>query len=1364
MKKLMTCLLAVLLCGLSFCWADGVTVSGTVNNSSVSWWEDGSTVTLTPSSGEAKTVGLTRGTNPDYSYSWSFKFENVTDGEYTLSFRGESYSYLYTVSQSVTVSGSDVTGITLNPTMTAMLMTVTVKEQAESEYDASPIEGAQVTYKKKDASEEGITVTTNSAGRVTLEVEAATQYTITVTATGYKSVTLEEVQSTTSETIMMEVIPVTLSGTLKMGETAVTALPEGMGLAIVIGGQNQYTPAISANGYSVECKAGVAKIYVTNQAVTNSTNVGANGTNIYLKLAADYTVTTPENGSFTITAADNTATQNIVLTKTAAVVSGTASVQLSDQGLTLTKQGETEPAYYAVFGYNSTTFRFDAVAAGIYTLGCKEPGYQIKGEAPVVTVTGTTDVNLGAVELEAVEAEYKFKNSGLSYWDNSAYKTVYIEGATLKLYPFGQTEGEALASGTTGTDGIATLKTNAKMGDKFTVTLEGVGLFPQQATVEVKEATNTVNGLSTVWLWASGKVNYEGDIDTGAFQILVESYGSMQNILGGYGSIVLFDSETGDFSLGASSSYKPNGTAPIIFTGREKDTRFFLYDTVKDVNFSNGVVTQNLTLKKDADKGYMRVGLKYQFNDASPINSISGVTINGYLPGDTYNASMHGTTDNYGYVYFLVNKDTKFDSLKPTIYGDNGLLYKAGETMKNVDGFFTDGQGTKRPNEKDIYVEGAEPTATVTISGNITNLEGLGSDVKVALQTQRDLQVMTAAISNGQYTFSNVPVFTQGGYSPSPAVLPIFLTEVDAKYDATYGASVPYNYAVTPKTVTVDHGATSATLNLTVVKIGCNVSGTVSPATSGQSVISLTKQGESPHWADIVNGAYKFQGVPAGTYTLNVNCPGYEPASKEVTVAETLADVTVEAITLTAAEMTVTVSGSLGATNPYTNKYEYFDGAELSIWNSEGTEKLAEQTLPEKDGYGYIQSGFTFKATAGTKVLFKMTHPSIEPVSKEYTVNGTILTINASDLNYQFLDNEDEDHPVMTSFKADWNATFDSLKLSWSWPANADGKIKKISMHRKLSGESGDGTEVKTWESATAFTAAELPVAFTDTVKQPTSYTYMFNIMYADLARKNASFIADKREGTRYTLTYAVNDDKMGTLTSYAQPAGDYMEGDLITVTAKANKGYKFVEFLKNDQKLTDAEIERMTMIGDTAATFGFNMPAENLTIKAVFAAKDPSAVTEYTVTLKSNNEAWGKVEGAGKFEEGTEIEVKATVTDATKYAFVAWKEGDKVVSEDATYKFKVEKDITLTAEFKELTANENLKAAQWAIFAEDGAIVIKGINGDRYDIYDLNGRLCGAALCTGAEIRLSVASSKLYIVRRLGADGSFDAKKIVVR
>lgn len=1376
MKKLMTSLLAVLLCGIGFLWADGVTVSGLVKystNPAISW-EYNSSVTLETSDGTKTTQDLTRGDyhQDDGSYDWTFKFENVTDNTYTLSFKGYADSYIYTASQSVTVSGSNVTDIMLNAAYTAINMTVKVMEKTTDYYNKPTIEGAQVTYKEKDASGEGTTVTTNSGGRVSFEAEPNKHYTITVTATGYKTVTLEDVVATTSKDIEMEVIPVTLSGTLKVGATTLASLPEGMALVITVGG-TKYTPEIGENGYSMECKAGAANIYITDQL---NTNFDYYVSEINANRAADYKVITPENGSFTVTAGtDNTATQNIVLEKTAAAVFGTTSVWVGDNGLTLTSQGESETTYTAKYLANSNNFRFNSVAAGTYTLGCKQTGYQLKGEAPTVTVTGTTDVNLGAVEIEAVEAEYTFTGT-VDFRGNA------IVGATLKLYPLGQTAGEALASATTNEQGEYTLKTNARMGDQFTLTLSHATLITTETTVTVIGETNQVGGSGStsagqnpdiMWLWASGKVNYEGeDIDTGNFQILLPRGSSVENVLGYAGaSKVLFNSETGDFSLG--STQQPSSTCTITFVGREKGTRFFLTDTAKDVDFSNGAVTdQTLTLQKDANRGYMRVGVKYQTSE-SVINSVRGVTVYGYLPGDTYTASMHPTTDNYGYAYFLVNKDTKFDSLKPLIYGDVAMLYKAGETMKNVDGFFTDGQGDFRPNDLVINLEGAEPTARVTISGNITTLPGLGDDVKIGLQTQRDLQVITADIVNGQYTFENVPVFTQAAsnyYLPAvPAVLPIFLMETDAKYYSVYGVSVPFNYEVTPKTVTVEHGASSATLNLTVVKIACNVSGSVSPAKTGEA--TLTKQGdeEPTYKANIVGaGTYTFQGVLAGTYTLNVNCAGYSPATRDVTVEATLADVTVPAITLESAPLTVEVGGVLTASR--NGKTYYFEGAELAIYD--GDEKLAESTVPEGSMGTF---SFTFTSTIGTTVRFTMKHPSIKDVSKEYKVTGDKLTINASDLNYEFIESGNDDYVVMTGFKAEWNADISGLNLSWTWPEGADGKIKKITLRRKLSGETGNGVELTTWEATgdnphdNTFAADELPVAYADTVTVSTSYAYLFEILYADLHRESVWFTADMRDGDRYKLTYTVNDDKMGTISSYMQPEGEYQENDPITVTATAKPGYKFVEFLKNDQKLTEAELGRITLLGsdrDSVAIFGFNMPAEDLTVKAVFAAKGqaPDVTVEYTVTLVSSNEAWGTVSGGGKFKEGTEIEVKATVTDAAKYKFVAWKEGDKEVSKDATYKFKVEKDITLTAVFEEVTANENLKAARWTIFAEDGAIVIKGINGDRYDIYDLNGRLSGSALCTGAEIRLGVAKSKLYIVRRLGADGSFDAKKIVVR
>ena len=69
----------------------------------------------------------------------------------------------------------------------------------------------------------------------------------------------------------------------------------------------------------------------------------------------------------------------------------------------------------------------------------------------------------------------------------------------------------------------------------------------------------------------------------------------------------------------------------------------------------------------------------------------------------------------------------------------------------------------------------------------------------------------------------------------------------------------------------------------------------------------------------------------------------------------------------------------------------------------------------------------------------------------------------------------------------------------------------------------------------------------------------------------------------------------------------------------------------------------------------------------------------EFTITVTSNNEAWGSVKGGGTFAKGTEIELKATPNIG--YKFVQWNDGETKLIRKIT----VEKNETYTATFAEI-------------------------------------------------------------------------------
>ncbi|MDE7150015.1 MAG: carboxypeptidase regulatory-like domain-containing protein [Bacteroidales bacterium] len=228
---------------------------------------------------------------------------------------------------------------------------------------------------------------------------------------------------------------------------------------------------------------------------------------------------------------------------------------------------------------------------------------------------------------------------------------------------------------------------------------------------------------------------------------------------------------------------------------------------------------------------------------------------------------------------------------------------------------------------------------------------------------------------------------------------------------------------------------------------------------------------------------------------------------------------------------------------------------------------------------------------------------------------------------------------------------------------------------------------------------------------------------------------------TQYVLGLGVNNPAWGTV----EGSGEFAGGTEVTVKATPNEGYKFIAWQEDG-----AEVSK-------EAVYTFKIE-KDITLTAVFA----DAAQKYTVTLNANHDEWGKTERAGEFAEGSTVTIKATPNE--NYHFVAWMEGETEVSTTAVYTFKVEKDVTLTAVFAEGSANEQCEAARWSVYAENGTLVIIGLNGDRYSVYDLNGRLSGQARCTGAEIRMDVTPNRLYIVRRVTAAGAFDAKKMVVR
>lgn len=209
-----------------------------------------------------------------------------------------------------------------------------------------------------------------------------------------------------------------------------------------------------------------------------------------------------------------------------------------------------------------------------------------------------------------------------------------------------------------------------------------------------------------------------------------------------------------------------------------------------------------------------------------------------------------------------------------------------------------------------------------------------------------------------------------------------------------------------------------------------------------------------------------------------------------------------------------------------------------------------------------------------------------------------------------------------------------------------------------------------------------------------THYANGYVVLVSSLLAQNihaisftAYFEAGNPDST--TITYAVNDPTMGTITPTPGTYTIYV-GDNITTTATPNDGYVLSawvfdtylngELINSDTTYSDdPEFENPMNFGSLPQLYADY--EATITITALFEAG--SAPTQYTVTLNTADATMGTVSPAGETTVEGGASFTATATAAEGYHFVAWMNGDAQVSIENPYTFTVTGNITLTATFE---------------------------------------------------------------------------------
>ena len=144
----------------------------------------------------------------------------------------------------------------------------------------------------------------------------------------------------------------------------------------------------------------------------------------------------------------------------------------------------------------------------------------------------------------------------------------------------------------------------------------------------------------------------------------------------------------------------------------------------------------------------------------------------------------------------------------------------------------------------------------------------------------------------------------------------------------------------------------------------------------------------------------------------------------------------------------------------------------------------------------------------------------------------------------------------------------------------------------------------------------------------------------------------------------------------------EYAKGETVKATATPNDGYEFVNWVVNNKEVRAQETQN--------AVYTFEV-AGNTTLEAVFQAKgDPKPpVTDDTFKLNVtvNDDEMGTVKLVPEkesYEAGDVVTAIATAKEG--YKFLNWTVDGKVVSDKAEYKFKVDRSVTLKANFAKVS------------------------------------------------------------------------------
>ena len=851
------------------------------------------------------------------------------------------------------------------------------------------------------------------------------------------------------------------------------------------------------------------------------------------------------------------------------------------------------------------------------------------------------------------------------------------------------------------------------------------------------------------------------------------------------------------------------GTYTLVFRGQG-------YGSVKSytaqLSVESGVdtLTYDIAAEDDPTHVFMTV-VTYQGPYSWNSPTVPGVEVTCTLADEV----QEGTTDSYGSIQFFCDTSSLYTlSFHKEGYEDTSFETKA------VESSYYGGVSAKRVQ---VYLT-EDLGVQVAVSGKVT-LDGEEWDEFLSMSTEQIALVSsldktyTSRVVNGAYSF---PAVTVGDAR--------FFVQNTSGYQPTESKNFRIAEPMDGEVTLVGTAGETFTQDIVIERIGATVTGRVTgtdgAALRNQAFVRMESSDTVYSAYTDYSGAFSMDGIPEGTYALQLTSAGMDTATGQVEVDfAALGTGSVDAGTFELNPIATDIR-LYGIARYYNNslyRYDTVAGMLFSVYDSAGVVLIDSVRSDDKGWFettihGYLNEYYTISCT----------HPSIN----DYT---TSLFVTADEMDLTGRLNLEAGTPDLYSVldpKAEKIRDSLAVRLSWEWPQEllddygTTYQIMRITINKKEDMSEPYGSYVG---MLMPVAGEDLPTSYVDTaVEAGATYFYNFEVQYSAPTYGSRSTqwndsIMVKVVDT-YALTLAADPAEGGTLSG----AGEYEAGAEVSVEATANEGWRFVAWMSESDTLSKEAEYVFTIVSDTALTALFAEaeepqpemytlalaadPAEGGTVSgageyeagtevsveatasegwkfvawmsesdtlskeaeyvftivsdtaltALFAEEEEPQPEMYTLVLAADPAEGGTVSGAGEYEAGTEVSVEATASEGWK--FVAWMSESDTVSKEAGYVFTIVSDTALTALFAEETGSEALDADAWACYGRDGRILIENSGVPAvYEVFNLEGKLVSKGEGAATLYEVPVAVEGVYVVRFHSAEG-IGVRKVFVR